>query len=77
MGFLLFVKVNVALANRGLAQLDLPPGYAPLAQPAAPGRFEITRFDQSPLGPTFHRQARPMRLTSVLLRYYSGITPVS
>jgi hypothetical protein len=26
-GFNLFVKVNVALANRGEAQVDLPPGY--------------------------------------------------
>ena len=25
-GFLLFVKVNVSLANRGIAQVDLPPG---------------------------------------------------
>jgi len=30
-GFLLFVKVNVPLANRGIAQVDLPPGYASYA----------------------------------------------
>jgi hypothetical protein len=56
-GFLLFVKVNVALANRGLAQVDLPPGCAPLPQPAIPSRFEATRIDQSPVGPTLFLQA--------------------
>jgi hypothetical protein len=50
-GFLLFVKVNVARANRGLAQVDLPPGYAQCPQPSVPSRLEATDFDQPPVGP--------------------------
>jgi hypothetical protein len=58
-GFLYFVKINVALANRGLAQLDLPPECAPAPQPAGPSRFDLTDFDQPPVGPTlFLRKAR-------------------
>jgi hypothetical protein len=55
-GFLLFVKVNVALANRGLAQVDLPPGYAQVPPPAVPSRFDTTRFDQPPVGPMLFLQ---------------------
>ena len=55
-GFLLFVKVNVPLANRGLAQLDLPPGYGPGPQPAVPGVCGITSFDQPTVGPTLFLQ---------------------
>ena len=32
-GILLFMKVNVALANRRLAQVDLPPGISKVPQP--------------------------------------------
>jgi hypothetical protein len=55
-GFLLFVKVNVPLANRGLAQLDLPPGYGPGPQPAVPGVCGIAGFDQPAVGPTLFLQ---------------------
>src|ERR1035438_1595892 len=37
-GILLFMKVNVALANRGLAQVDLPPGISKVPQPAVASR---------------------------------------
>ncbi len=50
-GFLFFVKVNVALANRGIAQVDLPPGYEPRAQSAVPNFFDSIRFEQAPVGP--------------------------
>jgi hypothetical protein len=56
-GFLLFVKINVALANRGMAQVDLPPGYAPLPEPVVPSRFGTTTLDQAPVGPTLFLQA--------------------
>src|ERR1039458_6036157 len=48
-GILLFRKVNVALANRGLAQLDLPPGYLNAAQPAVPTLLPSGKFDQPPV----------------------------
>jgi hypothetical protein len=56
-GFLYFVKINVPLANRGLAQVDLPPGYAQVPEPAAPSHFDLTRFDQPAVGPTLFLQA--------------------
>lgn len=67
-GFLLFVKVNVALANRGLAQLDLPPGYLPPPQPAAPSGFDITSFDQPPVGPMLFLRAKLSRRKQEELR---------
>src|ERR1035437_5565205 len=58
-GFLLFVKVNVAFANRGIAQVDLPPGYAACSRPVDPKVVDTTRFDQPPVGPLlFHRSTR-------------------
>jgi hypothetical protein len=65
-GFLLFVKVNVALANRGLAQLDLPPGYAPAPKPAVPRRFDITSFDQPPVGPGLFLRGRRRKAKLIL-----------
>ena len=59
-GFLLFVKVNVALAHRGLPQVDLPPGYAPVPQPAVPSPFDLTSFDQPPVGPTLFLQTNQL-----------------
>src|ERR1019366_1951890 len=56
-GFLLFVKVNVPLANRGISQVDLPPGYAACARPAVPDVFDTTRFDQPPVGPVLFLRA--------------------
>jgi hypothetical protein len=57
-GFLLFVKVNVPRANRGLPQLDLPPGYAPCPPPPEPSRIETSSIDQPPVGPTLFLQAK-------------------
>ena len=56
-GFNLFVKVNVRLANRGQAQVDLPPEYSRAARPAASSPFCISRFDQPPVGPLLFLQA--------------------
>ncbi len=47
-GFNYFVKVNVALANRGLPQMDLPPFDSLEAQLALP---LLTRRLHLPLGP--------------------------
>ena len=59
-GILLFMKVNVALANRGLAQVDLPPGYLKVAQPAVPTLLQCGRFDQPPVGPVLFLQANQL-----------------
>jgi hypothetical protein len=56
-GILLFMKVNVALANRGLAQVDLPPGYLEVPQPAVPTLSPPGKFDQPPVGPVLFLQA--------------------
>jgi hypothetical protein len=56
-GILLFMKVNVVLANRGLAQVDLPPGYLKVPQPAVPSLLQSGRFDQPPVGPVLFLQA--------------------
>ena len=50
-GILLFMKVNVALANQGLAQLDLPPGYLEAPQAAMPTPLPFGTFDQPSVGP--------------------------
>ena len=59
-GFLLFVKVNVRLANRGLAQVDLPPGYAPCAQSTVAGPLHTSSFNLPPVGPTLFLQANQL-----------------
>ena len=59
-GILLFMKVNVALANRGLAQVDLPPGYLKVPQPAVPILLQSGRFDQPPVGPVLFLQANQL-----------------
>jgi hypothetical protein len=50
-GFLLFMKVNVPLVNRGLPQVDLPMEYPRAPQPAVSSPLRIRRFDQPPVGP--------------------------
>ena len=55
-GFNLFMKVNVRRANRGQAQVDLPPGYAPSSEQAAANPWWSSRFDQAPVGPTLFLQ---------------------
>ena len=59
-GFNLFVKINVALANRGKPQLDLPPEYPPFPQPAAPSLACASRFDQPPIGPILFLRANQL-----------------
>jgi hypothetical protein len=59
-GILLFMKVNVALANRGLAQVDLPPGYLKVSQPTLPTLLQSGRFDQPPVGPMLFLQANQL-----------------
>jgi len=50
-GFLLFVKINVALANRGLPQVDLPPEYSQDSERIVAGLLYTGKFDQPPVGP--------------------------
>jgi len=57
-GFLYFVKVNVALANRGLAQVDLPPEYSEASQRAVLSLNYTGRFEQPPVGPTLFLKGR-------------------
>jgi hypothetical protein len=59
-GILLFMKVNVALANRGLTQVDLPPGYLKVPQPVVPSLLQSGRFDQPPVGPVLFLQANQL-----------------
>ena len=60
-GFLYFVKVNVALANRGLAQVDLPPEHSEASERIVASLQYTGKFDQPPVGPTlFLRANQPM-----------------
>jgi hypothetical protein len=54
------VKVNVPLANRGIAQVDLPPGYDSCPPPAVPNVFGTTWFDQPPVGPVLFLRANQL-----------------
>jgi hypothetical protein len=58
-GFLLFVKINVALANRGLAQVDLPPEYSQASERIVASLAYTGKFDQPPIGPTLFLRAKP------------------
>ena len=51
-GFLYFVKINVALANRGVAQVDLPPEHSDAAERMVKSLNYSGRFEQWPVGPT-------------------------
>ena len=51
-GFLLFVKINVALANRGLPQVDLPPEASQASQRIVASLNCTGKFDQPSVGPT-------------------------
>jgi hypothetical protein len=60
-GFLYFVKVNVALANRGLAQVDVPPECSQASERIVASLQYTGKFDQPPVGPTlFLRANQPM-----------------
>ena len=56
-GFLLFMKVNVRLVNRGLPQVDLPLEYPRASQPGVSSPLRIGRFDQPPVGPALFLRA--------------------
>ncbi len=56
-GFNLFVKTNVALANRGMAQIDLPLECPRFPQEALPSPFHRGKFGQPPVGPILFLQA--------------------
>jgi hypothetical protein len=56
-GFNLFVKLNVTLAYRGQAQVDLPPEYLRSPKLAVASPFCTSRFDQPPVGPTLFLHA--------------------
>ena len=57
-GFLLFVKINVALANRGLAQVDLPPESSQASERIVASLQYTGKFDQPPVGPTLFLRAK-------------------
>ena len=59
-GFLFFVKINVALANRGLAQVDLPPEYSEASQRIVASLHYTGKFDQPPVGPTLFLRANKL-----------------
>ena len=60
-GFLYFVKINVALANRGLAQVDLPPEHSEASQRIVASLQYTGKFEQTNVGPTlFLRANQPM-----------------
>jgi len=59
-GFLYFVKVNVALANRGVAQVDLPPEHSAAAERTVMSVNYSGRFEQVPVGPTRFLQANQL-----------------
>ena len=59
-GFLFFIKINVPLANRGIAQADLPPGYSQVPQPAISVHPRTGSFDQPPVGPMLFLQANQL-----------------
>jgi hypothetical protein len=56
-GFLYFVKINVVLANRGVAQVDLPPEHSEAAERAVLSLNYSGRFDQLAVGPTLFLRA--------------------
>jgi hypothetical protein len=56
-GFLYFMKVNVALANRGVAQVDLPPEHCEAARRSVISLNYSGRFEQVPVGPTLFLRA--------------------
>jgi hypothetical protein len=59
-GFLLFVKVNVARANRGLAQVDLPLEFLRALELTAASRLDAGSFDQPPVGPVLFLRAKQL-----------------
>jgi hypothetical protein len=59
-GFLFFVKINVALANRGLTQVDLPPEYSQASQRIVSSLPYTGKFEQLAVGPTLFLRANKL-----------------
>ena len=57
-GFNYFVKTNVALANRGLAQVDLPLEFLRALEAEAANRLDVGSFNQPPIGPELFLRAK-------------------
>jgi len=71
-GFLYFVKVNVALANRGLPQVDLPPESSQAAQQIVLSLNYTGKFEQPPVGPTLFLRGSQKEELSRLKSALSG-----
>jgi hypothetical protein len=54
------VKINVALANRSLAQVDLPPESSQASQRTFLSLNYTGKFDQPPVGPTLFLRANKL-----------------
>jgi hypothetical protein len=75
-GFLYFVKINVALAYRGLAQVDLPPEHCEAAQRIVISLNYSGRFEQLPIGPAlFLRTNRLIRGWHIAARQLTVSAP--
>jgi hypothetical protein len=59
-GFLLFIKTNVPLANRGLAQVDLPLEYLRVSPTAVAARRHTSGCDQGLVGPALFLRAHQL-----------------
>ncbi len=59
-GFLYFVKINVALAHRGVAQVDLPPEHSEAAQRIVLSLNYSGWFEQLAVGPTLFLRANQL-----------------
>jgi hypothetical protein len=56
-GFLYFIKINVTLANRGMAQVDLPPEHSEASQRIVSSLNCTGKFEQPAVGPTLFLHA--------------------
>src|ERR1035437_6561516 len=57
-GFNFFMKTNVGLANRGLAQVDRSEEHTSELQAEAANRLDLGSFDQPPIGPELFLRAK-------------------
>ena len=75
-GFLYFMKINVALANRGVAQVDLPPEHCEAAERTVLSVNYSGRFEQVPVGPTlFLRSNQVIRGWDSAVRQFAVSAP--
>ena len=76
-GFNLFVKTNVPLANRGMAQVDLPLEHSRVSQPTVSSLLQTGRFDQPPVGPMLFLQANQFidDLDDAPRKFAAGVSP--